>query len=93
VVQLDKINWKEKEESKEIRRPFTVKVEESTARGFIDAIHSVPGIFVRETMVKLMRAFTEFVKEGGLSDVRQGNVESFREGDGTGSAEGKPDGS
>lgn len=84
---LKDVNWFEKEESKQIRRPFTVKVEESEARGFIEAIHSVPGLFVRETIVKLMRAFTDFVKEGGLNNVGQGNVEGFRTRDGKSSGE------
>lgn len=58
---MDEIDWKEKEESDEIRRPFTIKLEESVARAFIATVKS-RGLFVRETMVKLMR---EFVKKYG----------------------------
>ena len=56
---FDKIDWKEAENSREIRRPFTVKIEESVARAFIAAVKS-RGLFVRETMVKLMREFAEY---------------------------------
>lgn len=87
------VDWLDKEESKEIRRPFVVKVEESVAKSFIEAVHSVPGLFVRETIVKLMRAFTVFVKEGGLKNVQQGNVENFRERDGAGSGKSNAHGS
>jgi len=58
---MDEIDWKEKEESSEIRRPFTFKLEESVARAFIRTVKN-RGLFVRETMVKLMR---EFVKKYG----------------------------
>lgn len=58
---MNDVNWKEKEESTEIRRPFTFKLEESVARAFIKTVKG-RGLFVRETIVKLMR---EFVKKYG----------------------------
>lgn len=45
-------------ESSTIRRPFTVKIEEDVAKGFIAAVKN-NGWFVRETLVKLMREFTK----------------------------------
>jgi len=54
---MDKIDWKSPENSDEVRRPFSVKVEASVARNFIKAVHH-QGLHVRETVVKLMRAFT-----------------------------------
>lgn len=61
---MDDIDWKQKEDSSEIRRPFTFKLEESVARAFIRTVKD-RGLFVRETMVKLMR---EFVKKYGDPD-------------------------
>jgi hypothetical protein len=58
---MDDIDWKQKEDSTEIRRPFTFKLEESVARAFIKTVKA-RGLFVRETIVKLMR---EFVKKHG----------------------------
>lgn len=58
---MNNVDWNEKEESQEIRRPFTFKLEESIARAFIKTVKG-RGLFVRETMVKLMR---EFVKKYG----------------------------
>jgi hypothetical protein len=78
-MELDRIDWDAPEESSEVRRPFTVKVEESVARGFIHAVQS-RGLYVRETMVKLMR---EFIKIEGVEDVeptRTENAGAVREG-------------
>jgi hypothetical protein len=73
---FDKIDWKAAEDSKEIRRPFTVKIEESVARAFIAAVKS-RGLFVRETMVKLMREFAEYgvLKEELKDEQRKGTGE------------------
>ena len=73
---FDKIDWKEGEDSREIRRPFTVKIEESVARAFIAAVKS-RGLFVRETMVKLMREFAEYgvLKEELKNEQREGTGE------------------
>lgn len=60
-MSLKEINWKEREDSDEIRRPFTFKLEESIARAFISTVKK-NNLFVRETLVKLVR---EFVKECG----------------------------
>lgn len=57
-MSLKHIDWKEPEVSKEIRRPFHVKIEESVARAFIKTVQS-RGLFVREVVVKLMREFTD----------------------------------
>lgn len=63
-MKLNDINWEAPENSEEIRRPFTVKVEASVARNFIKAVQG-KGLHVRETIVKLMRAFAE---ENGVKD-------------------------
>lgn len=60
---LKDIDWKAREDSREIRRPFIIKLEESVARSFIKAVKK-NGLFVRETVVKLMR---EYVRECGNS--------------------------
>jgi hypothetical protein len=60
-MKLENVDWKQPEDTKEIRRPFTAKVEESVARAFIAAVkHN--NLYVRETLVKLMR---EFAKQYG----------------------------
>ena len=56
-MDLKKIDWNEPEDADEMRRPFTVKVEESVAKAFIQAVRS-NGLFVRETIVKLMRGLS-----------------------------------
>jgi hypothetical protein len=55
-MSIDNIDWKDPETSNEVRRPFTVKIEESVARAFIHAVKK-NGLFVRETLVKLMREY------------------------------------
>jgi hypothetical protein len=60
-LKIDHINWTQPELSDEIRRPFSIKLEESVARAFIGTVKR-NGLFVRETMVKLMR---EYVKQYG----------------------------
>jgi hypothetical protein len=62
-MSLKDIDWKAPENLDEPRRPFTVKVEESVARAFIQAVQS-RGLFVRETVVKLMREFARLTSEG-----------------------------
>ena len=54
---LDHIDWKAPENTKVKRRPFKVNVEEDVARAFIKAVHD-QGLYVRETVVKLMREFS-----------------------------------
>lgn len=72
-MDLKKIDWNEPEDADEMRRPFTVKVEESVAKAFIQAVRS-NGLFVRETIVKLMRGFsTQF---GGTDGNGQGSSEA-----------------
>jgi len=66
---MKNIDWKAPESSEEVRRPFSVKVEASVARNFIKAVHH-QGLHVRETMVKLMRAFSE---EHGPKDGENGS--------------------
>lgn len=61
---FNQIDFQAKEENSEIRRPFTVKVEESVARAFIRAVQN-RGLFVRETMVKLMREFAKYGDDDG----------------------------
>ena len=56
-LDLENIDWQAREDSpSEIRRPFTVKVEEKLARAFLKTVKD-NGLFVRETLVKLMRAY------------------------------------
>jgi len=64
---MNHIDWKAPENSKEIRRPFTVRVEESVARDFIAAVKG-QGLFVRETVVKLMREFSAQFKQKEAKD-------------------------
>lgn len=64
-MSFDEIDWAAKEDSNEIKRPFSFKLEESVARSFILTCKK-RGLFIRETIVKLMRAF---VKEYGEKDV------------------------
>lgn len=80
---FDKIDWSASERSDEIRRPFTAKVEESVARAFINAVRR-RGLFVRETLVKLMREFVEYEKLGhengqskGTGEVPNGSSEQI----------------
>jgi hypothetical protein len=60
---FDNIDWRASEDRPIIRRPFSVKVEEDTARAFIAAVKK-NGLFVREVMVKLMREYTRVYGEG-----------------------------
>lgn len=72
---FEEIDWTKEENAREIRRPFTVKIEESVARAFIAAVKS-RGLFVRETMVKLMREFAEYkLKEESNESKREGSGE------------------
>lgn len=65
---MDNIDFKGPENSDQKRRPFVVKVEEDVARGFIKTVQQ-NGLFVRETIVKLMREFTKrYGKEGTEND-------------------------
>ncbi len=65
---MSDVDFKEKEKSSEYRRPFTVDVEESVAREFIAAV-KYQGIFVRETVVKLMREFArQYGPQSGKKD-------------------------
>lgn len=65
---MDKINWKEPEASESPKRPFTVRVEEDVAKPFIKAVKG-QGLYVRETMVKLMREFAK--KYGGYDEEKK----------------------
>jgi hypothetical protein len=87
---FDKIDWKEPEESREIRRPFVVKIEESVARAFIAAVKS-RGLFVRETMVKLMREFAEYGVERRVEDEQRKGTGEVSTGSGVSdSPDGRP---
>jgi hypothetical protein len=64
---FDKIDWSAREDSVEIRRAFTFKLEESIARAFIQTCKK-RGLFVRETCVKLMREFVNQYGDEGKKD-------------------------
>lgn len=81
---FDHIDWNEPENSKEIRRQFSVRIEESVARAFIKTVQS-RGLFVRETVVKFMK---EFVRVYG--DERTREVPR-RDGVGSGKDRGRND--
>ena len=71
---MNNIDWQKPENTEEVRRPFSVKVEASVARNFIKAVHH-QGLHVRETIVKLMRAFSD---EYGPKEGSDGTTDSTK---------------
>lgn len=62
------IDFKSKEENSEVRRPFVINLEESVARSFIKTCKD-NGLFVRETLMKLMKEFSKnYNGEGNAKD-------------------------
>ena len=62
MTSFSDIDFKQSEDSEKKRRPFVVYLEEDVAKDFIFAVRA-KGLYVRETVVKLLREFAREARD------------------------------